>query len=87
MKKTKVLLTAFTVLAIVGSALAFKANRGVAYCYASVPAGGACLATTPCVNTITSGQTNMGPIECIAVKTQPNCTSQFCPTKSILGIE
>ena len=86
MKKTKVFLTAFAVLAIVGSALAFKANRGSAYCFASVPAGGACLINTPCVNTLTSGKIE-GTVECIALKTQSNCTSQFCPTKSPLDIE
>jgi hypothetical protein len=86
MKKTKVFLTAFAVLAIVGSALAFKANRGTAYCFASVPVGGSCLATTPCVNTLTSGKTDNGTVECIAVKTT-TCTSQFCPTKSPLEAE
>ena len=52
MKKVKIMLTAVTVLAVVGGALAFKAQKFSNFCVYTADAPGACAATS--INSITT---------------------------------
>lgn len=58
MKKAKIVLTAVAVLAVVGGALAFKANRFVHTFYQSTVAGGPCAVTYTTLWSATTLQTN-----------------------------
>jgi len=50
MKKMKIMLLSFALLAIVGGALAFKAMGAIAYCTADPEAGNACIVSGQSTN-------------------------------------
>jgi hypothetical protein len=91
MKNLKMSLSAFAVLAIVGSALAFKAkpfNAGNIWCYASTPlATQACSAdpggTNILFNEGTSGGTTVN--QCIGTKNLPFVTTATTCTPFVSG--
>jgi len=84
MKNAKIMLVAITVLAVVGSALAFKARTtlgGTSYCLKELAGGGgACtlLVTSSCINPLGIGSfytTDLLP----ANADNATCTTYTCP--------
>jgi hypothetical protein len=80
MKKAKIMLLSVAVVAVVGGALAFKANSKFnrAYCYRIDPVAGPCQGG--CVNCTAVPGVNWYTL----TFNVPNCPMAFCPTQGDL---
>lgn len=81
MKKAKIMLTAITVLAVVGGALAFKANTYATDKLYYIDTNGACLSSTSITSTVVGGVIATPPPSATTYWfSSKNPTTQECQT-------